>query len=59
MLLNTVTLGPVPCLTSIPWFTASVIVLFARILFPLPKFRIPVVYWVEELLSINCVWSEI
>ena len=43
VLLNTVTFGPVPCLMSIPWFTAFVILLFFIMLFADPKFKIPVV----------------
>ena len=50
VLLNTVTFGPVPCLTSIPWFTALVTVLFAIILLADPKFINPVVYWSWMLL---------
>ena len=41
VLLNTVTFGPVPCLMSIPWFTAFVILLFFIMLFADPKFKIP------------------
>ena len=51
-MLNTITFGPVPCLTSIPWLTTLVMVLFAIMSLGDPKLIIPFVYWSWILLFV-------